>query len=115
MVGESHHLHRHSASIGAVEHPVLCQFGIKGNLPEALKVESIKKDQAGLISQRSRRQELRDGIYRRKYNKEVTKDLKDGNKESRSNKVNDGGRVALWRILQMACSWQTGVSTCSVV
>lgn len=60
-VGESHHVHRHGASIGTAEHPLLCQFGVKGNLPETLEVESIQEDQARLISQRSRCQELRDG------------------------------------------------------
>lgn len=59
-------MHRNGASVGTVEHPLLCQLGVKGNLPEGLEVESIKKDQAGLISQRSRFQELRDGTFRRK-------------------------------------------------
>lgn len=60
-VGESHHVYGHIAAVGAVEHPLLCQFGVKGNLPEALEVEGVEEDQAGLISQRSRCQELRDG------------------------------------------------------
>lgn len=43
-----------SAAIGTVEHPLLCQFWVKGNFPEALKVKRIKEDEAGLISQSSR-------------------------------------------------------------
>lgn len=47
-------MHGHVAAVGAVEHPLLGEFGIKGDLPEALEVEGIEEDQAGLISQRSR-------------------------------------------------------------
>lgn len=65
-VGESHHVHGYIAAVGTVEHPLLGQFGVKGNLPEALEVEGIKEDQTGLIRQRSRCQELRDGTCRRK-------------------------------------------------
>lgn len=60
-VGESHHVHGHRAPVGTVEHPLLCHFGVKGNFPEGLKMESVEQDQAGLICQRSTYQELRDG------------------------------------------------------
>lgn len=69
VVCESHHVHGHSAAIGTMKHPLLCQSGVKGNFPEALEMKSIEEDQAGLISQRSSCQELRDGTYRRKGRK----------------------------------------------
>lgn len=79
VVCESHHVHGHSAAIGTVEHPLLCEFGVKGNFPEALEVESIEEDQAGLITERSRCQELRDGTCRREDEKMKSqeKDLKE--------------------------------------
>lgn len=76
-------MHRHGAAIGTVEHSFLCQFWVKGNLPEALEVKGIKEDKASLIRQRSRCQKVRDGTYKRKANKEVTKDSKVGRKESK--------------------------------
>ena len=33
VVSESHHVHRHSTAIGTMENPLLCEFGVKGNLP----------------------------------------------------------------------------------
>lgn len=66
-VRESHHMHRHSASIGTVEHPLLCQPGVKRNLPEALEVKSIQKHQTGLVSQRPRGQEVWDGAWGAKH------------------------------------------------
>lgn len=50
-IGKSHHVDWDGGSIGTMEHSLLCQFGVKGNLPEGLEVERIEKDQAGLISQ----------------------------------------------------------------
>lgn len=64
-VGDSHHVDWHSAAISTVEHPLLCQFWVKGNFPEPLEVERIKEDEACLISQRSRLQEFRDKTCRR--------------------------------------------------
>ena len=68
-VGESHHVDGHRAPVGTVEHPLLRHFGVKGNLPEGLKMESVEKDQAGLICQRSRYQELGDGSCWRRHNR----------------------------------------------
>lgn len=64
-VGESHHVNGYGAAVGAVEHPLLGQFGVKRNLPQTLEVERVKEDQTGLVRQRSRRQELWDGSWRR--------------------------------------------------
>lgn len=74
VVCESHHMQGNSAAIATVEHPLLCQSGVKGNLPDAVKVESIKEDQAGLIGQRSRFQDLRDGTL---HKERVIDDLED--------------------------------------
>lgn len=60
-VCKSHHRHGHLAAVGTVEHPLLCQFGVEGDLPKALEMEGIQEDHAGLVTQRSRRQEVLDG------------------------------------------------------
>lgn len=60
-VGECHHLDWDRAAVSTVEHPLLGQFGVKRNLPQALEVKSVQEYQTGLVSQRSRYQELRDG------------------------------------------------------
>lgn len=61
MVCEGHHGHGHGASVGTVEHPFRRLLGVKRHLPKSLEGERVEEDQAGLVGQRSRRQEVGDG------------------------------------------------------
>lgn len=107
-VGESHHVHWHTAAIGTVEHSFLSQFGIKGNLPQALEVECIKENQASLITQRSRCQEFGDRTYIRKCNR------KSGFKRW-TQRNQPPSYIVKGVVKKMVCCLLVSVSTCSVV
>lgn len=53
MVRERHHVHRHRAPVGTVEHPFRCPLGVKGHFPRCLEGKSVEEDQAGLVGQRA--------------------------------------------------------------